>query len=75
MSQQKQYTMNNPLFEHPADNPFYLFLKKEHFFFDIPHYHKSLEFIYIIKGNNMSLPFFEKDEFSIIGDIEGILIC
>ena len=30
---------------------------------------------YIIKGNNMSLPFFEKDEFSIIGDIEGILIC
>ena len=50
MSQQKQYTMNNPLFEHPADNPFYLFLKKEHFFFDIPHYHKSLEFIYIIKG-------------------------
>lgn len=50
MSQQKQYSINNPLFEYPADNPFYLFLKKEHFFFDIPHYHKSLEFIYMIKG-------------------------
>ena len=42
--------MENPLYEHPADNPFYMFLKKENFFFDIPHYHKSLEFIYLIKG-------------------------
>ena len=45
-----QYNNDNPLYEHPADNPFYLFLKKENFFFDLPHYHKSLEFIYIIKG-------------------------
>ncbi len=50
MNQSKPYSIENPLFEHPADNPFYLFLKKEHFFFDIPHYHKSLEFIYVIKG-------------------------
>lgn len=50
MKPTKQYSMENPLYEHPADNPFYLFLKKENFFFDIPHYHKSLEFIYIIKG-------------------------
>ena len=50
MNQSKQYSMTTPLYEHPADNPFYLFLKKEHFFFDLPHYHKSLEFIYIIKG-------------------------
>ncbi len=50
MNKSKQYSMQNPLFEHPADNPYYLFLKKEHFFFDIPHYHKSLEFIYMIKG-------------------------
>jgi AraC-like DNA-binding protein len=50
MKTTKQYSIESPLFEHPADNPFYLFLKKENFFFDIPHYHKSLEFIYIIKG-------------------------
>ncbi len=50
MKQPKQYSIENPLYEHPADNPYYLFLQKENFFFDIPHYHKSLEFIYIIKG-------------------------
>ena len=50
MKQAKQYTNENPLYEHPADNPYYLFLKKENFFFDIPHYHKSLEFLYVIKG-------------------------
>lgn len=50
MKQSKQYSIENPLYEHPADNPYYLFLQKENFFFDVPHYHKSLEFIYIIKG-------------------------
>lgn len=50
MKQVKKYTIENPLYEHPADNPYYLFLKREKFFFDIPHYHKSLEFVYIIKG-------------------------
>ena len=50
MEKAKRYSTENPLYEHPADNPFYLFLQKENFFFDIPHYHKSLEFIYIIKG-------------------------
>ena len=50
MKTAKLYSIENPLYEHPADNPFYLFLKKENFFFDIPHYHKSLEFVYIIKG-------------------------
>lgn len=50
MKQTKHYTNENPLYEHPADNPYYLFLKKENFFLDIPHYHKSLEFLYMIKG-------------------------
>ncbi len=50
MKQAKKYTIENPLYEHPADNPYYLFFKKENFFFDIPHYHKSLEIVYIIKG-------------------------
>ena len=50
MKQTKKYTIENPLYEHPADNPYYLFLKKENFFFNVPHYHKSLEIVYIIKG-------------------------
>lgn len=50
MKQLKKYSTESPLYEHPADNPFYLYLQKENFFFDIPHYHKSLEFLYVIKG-------------------------
>ena len=32
MKQAKKYTIENPLYEHPADNPYYLFFKKENFF-------------------------------------------
>lgn len=51
MEQTKQYSKENPLYEHIADNPFYLFLKKESFFFNIPHYHESLELVYMLKGS------------------------
>lgn len=39
-----------PFYENLADDPFYLFLKKETFLFDEPHYHESIELTYIIQG-------------------------
>ena len=43
----------NSLYEHFADDPFYLFLKKETFLLDEPHYHESLEIIYLIRGKTI----------------------
>lgn len=39
-----------PFYENFADDPFYLFLSKETFLFDEPHYHESIELTYIIHG-------------------------
>ena len=39
-----------PFYEHFADDPFYLFLSKETFLFDEPHYHESIELTYIVRG-------------------------
>ena len=49
----KSSTFDNSLYEHFADDPFYLFLKKETFLLDEPHYHESLEIIYLIKGKTV----------------------
>ena len=49
----KSPTFDNSLYEHFADDPFYLFLKKETFLLDEPHYHESLEIIYLIKGKTV----------------------
>ena len=46
----KKSNNNAPVYEHYADDPFYLFLKKETFLFDEPHYHESVELIYMIRG-------------------------
>ena len=46
-------TYENYLYEHFADDPFYLFLKKETFLLDEPHYHESLEIIYLIRGKTV----------------------
>ena len=47
---QKNISNDNPFYEHLADDPFYLFLSKEDFLFDEPHYHESIEITYIIRG-------------------------
>ena len=50
MKKSNRYSHDNPFYEHLADDPFYLFLSKESFLFDKPHYHESLEIIYLIRG-------------------------
>lgn len=46
----KNTNKNGPLYEHLADDAFYLFLKKEEFLFNLPHYHDSIELIYMMRG-------------------------
>lgn len=46
----KKHSKNNPLYETFADDPFYLFLRKETYLLDVPHYHESIELVYMIKG-------------------------
>ena len=41
----------SPFYENLADDPFYLFVKKETFLFDVPHYHESIEIVYMIRGD------------------------
>lgn len=50
MKTTKKYTNENPLYEHYADDPFYLFFSKESFLYDEPHYHESMEIIYLLRG-------------------------
>lgn len=50
MDRIKKHTKDNPLYETFADDPFYLFLRKETYLLDIPHYHESIELVYMIKG-------------------------
>lgn len=47
----KRNTQVTPTYEQYADDPFYLFLKKETWLLDVPHYHDSIELIYLIEGN------------------------
>ena len=37
----------NLFYEQKADNDFYLFLKREPYLLEVPHYHDSIEFAYI----------------------------
>lgn len=46
----KKHSKENPLYERSADDPFYLFLRKETYLLDVPHYHESLELTYMIHG-------------------------
>ena len=46
----KKHSKDNPLYELSADDPFYLFLRKETFLLDVPHYHESIELTYMIRG-------------------------
>ncbi len=39
------------VYEHFADDSYYLFLEKHSFFLDVPHYHGSLEFLCMLKGS------------------------
>ena len=48
---QKTTAAVSPFYEHSADDPFYLFVKKETFLFDVPHYHESIELVYMIRGD------------------------
>lgn len=50
MENEKKTVLDKTLYEHVADDPFYLFLKKEPFLLDEPHYHESLEIIYLMEG-------------------------
>lgn len=47
----KGYPKDKTVYEDFADGSFYLFLEKHTFFLDVPHYHDSLEILYVIKGN------------------------
>ena len=47
---EKRQIQITPKYEQYADDPFYLFLKKETWLLDVPHYHDSLEMIYLIEG-------------------------
>lgn len=47
----RNYSKENPLYDHTADDPFYLFLNPDNYLLDIPHYHESLEFIFVLSGN------------------------
>lgn len=47
----KGYPKDKTVYEDFADNEFYLFLEKHTFFLDVPHYHDSLEFLCVLKGN------------------------
>lgn len=47
----KGYPKDKTVYEHFADDQYYLFLEKHSFFLDVPHYHDSLEFLYILKGS------------------------
>lgn len=47
----KDYPKDKTHYEHFADDAFYLFLQKHNFFLDVPHYHDSIELLYVIKGN------------------------
>ena len=53
MTNANTQSQENYLYEHFADDPFYLFLKKETFLLDEPHYHESLEIIYLIRGKTV----------------------
>ena len=46
----KGYPKDKTVYEDFADGSFYLFLEKHTFFLDVPHYHDSLEVLYVIKG-------------------------
>ena len=46
----KDYPKDKTVYEDFADGSFYLFLEKHTFFLDVPHYHDSLEILYVIKG-------------------------
>lgn len=46
----RNYSKENPLYDHTADDPFYLFLKTDTYLLDIPHYHESLELIFMLSG-------------------------
>ena len=46
----KGYPKDKTVYEDFADGSFYLFLEKHTFFLDVPHYHDSLEVLYLIKG-------------------------
>ena len=39
------------VYEDFADGSFYLFLEKQSFFLDVPHYHDSLELLYVLNGS------------------------
>ena len=41
------------VYEDFADESFYLFLKKDSFFLDVPHYHDSLEVLCVTKGSTV----------------------
>ena len=63
----KTTAFSNPTYDNLADAPFYLFFKKETFLLDVPHYHDSIEIIYMIHGkaktyvNGTSYEFSEGD--------------
>ena len=47
----KGYPKDKTVYEDFADESFYLFLKKQDFFLDVPHYHDSIEILYVLKGS------------------------
>ncbi len=46
----KTTSFSNPTYDNLADAPFYLFFKQETFLLDVPHYHDSIEIVYMIRG-------------------------
>ena len=49
----KGYPKDKTVYEDFADGSFYLFLEKHTFFLDVPHYHDSLEILFVIKGETI----------------------
>lgn len=47
----KGYPKDKTVYEDFADESFYLFLKKQDFFLDVPHYHDSIEILCVLKGS------------------------
>ena len=67
---QSPYTLKkqNLFYQPEADDSFHIFLKKEPYLLEVPHYHESLEFAYIEREENIA-PIGDKKHILTTGDI------
>ncbi len=53
-NRQKEKTANFTNYQSEADGDFHIYLKKENFLLDMPHYHESVEIIFMLKGSTVA---------------------